>query len=148
MATVRADLFMIRFLKEIYLTGFTFFYRASNKSWSHGANAGKGAAGVSLFAWINLLTISMWIDILDGRQFLLVFDRWKVGIAVLAFFCANYYALVIRCHGIRFERQFNNLQKSKQTFLQVSYLVINLISVAFFIYSAYAYQHFFHIIPK
>jgi len=141
-------MFMIRFLKELCLTEFTFFYRASNKSWSHGANAGKAAAAVSLSACIILLTISMWIDILNGKQFLMVFDRWKVGIAILAFFCGNFYVLAIRGHGIRFEREFNNLQKSKRTFLGVSCLVINLISVAFFLYSGHVYQHFFHIIPK
>jgi ABC-type transport system involved in Fe-S cluster assembly fused permease/ATPase subunit len=138
---------MIRFLKELYFVGFVFFYRASNKSWSHSINLARGAAGVSFFGWIMLLTISMWVEIFDGRQFL-VFDLWKVGIAIFAIYCVNYYVLVIRGHGIRFEREFNNLKKSKQTFLQVSYLVINLISVAFFLYSGHVLQHFFHIVPK
>lgn len=141
-------MFMIRFLKELYLAEFTFFYRASNKSWSHGANAGKGVAGVSLFASLILLGVGMWIAILTGKQSLLVFDRWKVAIAFFAFFCVNYYFLAIRGHGIRFEREFNNFKKSKQTFLQISCVAIQLISAAFFIYTGYVYQHFFHIIPK
>ncbi len=90
----------------------------------------------------------MWIAILIKNRFFLEFNRWEVGIAVFAIYCVNYYVLVIRGHGISFERQFNHLKKSKQTFLQVSYLVINLISVALFIYTVYAYQHFFHIVPK
>jgi len=90
----------------------------------------------------------MWIDIFNGKQFLMVFDRWEVGIAFFAFFCVNFYILAIRGHGIRFEREFNNLKKSKRTLLGVSCLLTNLISVTFFLYSGYIYQHFFHIVPK
>jgi hypothetical protein len=141
-------MFMIRFLRELYFVGFTIFFRASNKSWSHSINLARGAAGVSFFGWIMLLTIRMWIEVFNGNRFFLMFNQWEVGIAAFVIYCVNYYVLVIRGHGIRFEREFNNLQKSKRTFLQVSYLVINLISVAVFIYSISAYQHFFHIVPK
>jgi hypothetical protein len=139
---------MICLLKELYLTEFVFFYRASKKSWSHGTNVGKGAAGVSLFAWIILLSISMWIEIFCGKRFLFVFNRLEVGVFVFAFFCVNYYILAIRGYGIRFEREFNNLKKPKQTFLLISCCVIQIVSVAFFTYSGYVYQHFFHIVPK
>jgi hypothetical protein len=139
---------MIRFLKELYLAEFTFFYRASSKSWSHGANAGKGAAGVSLVLSLILMGISLWIEIFTRSQFLPVLNRWETWIASLAFIVVNYYVLVIRGHGIRFERELNDLKKSKQTFLQVSSLVVSLASAAFFICSLFAYQHFFHIIPK
>jgi hypothetical protein len=139
---------MIRFLKELYLTEFIVFYRASQKSWSHGYNAGKGAAGVSLFVGIILMCITLWIEIFTGNQFLPILNRWETWIGFLAFVLVNYYFLVIRGHGIRFEREFNNLKKSKRMFLQVSCFVVSLISAGFFIYSAHAYQHFFHIIPK
>lgn len=139
---------MIHFLKEFYLAEFAFFYRASSKSWSHGYNAGKGAAGVSLFAAIIIMCISLWIEIFTGNQFLPVLSRWETLIASLAFVFVNYFVLVIRGHGIRFEREFNNLPKSKQKFLRINCLLGTLISAASFVYSVYAYQHFFHTIPK
>jgi len=139
---------MIRFFKELYLAEFTFFYRASNKSWSHGYNSGKGAAGVSLVLFLILMGISLWIEIFTRSQFLPVLDRWETWIVSLAFIVVNYYVLAIRGHGIRFEREFDNLKKSKQTFLQVSCFVLSLASAAFFICSLFVYQHFFHIIPK
>jgi hypothetical protein len=139
---------MIRFLKELYLMGFTFFYRASNKSWSHTTNAGKGAAGVSLFLSIILVTISMWIGVFMGKHIFLVISQLEAWIASFAIFCVNYYVLVIRGHGIKFEREFNHLKKSKQTFLQISCVATQLTSVALFLYSANVYQHFFYIVPK
>jgi hypothetical protein len=141
-------MFMIHFLKEFYLAEFAFFYRASSKSWSHGYNTGKGVAGVSLVLSLILLTICGWIEILTGKQYLPVLPQWETWIASLAFIFVNYYVLVIRGHGIRFEREFNNFTKSKQNVLRVSCLAVTLTSAAFFICSAYAYQHFFHIIPK
>ena len=141
-------MFMIRFLKELYLAEFTFFYRASSKSWSHGYNAGKGAAGVSLVLFLILMGICLWIEIFTRSQFLPVLSRWETWIASLAFIVVNYYVLVIRGHGIRFEQEYNNLKKSKQTNLQVSCFVVILASAAFFIFSIFANQHFFHIVPK
>ena len=139
---------MIRFLKELYLAEFTFFYRASSKSWSHGYNAGKGAAGVSLILSLILMGISLWIEIFTRSQFLPVLSRWETWIASLAFIVGNYYILVIRGHGIRYEHGFNNLNKSKQTNLQICCFVVILASSAFFIFSLFANQHFFHIVPK
>jgi hypothetical protein len=112
---------MIQFLKELYLTGYVFFYRASSRSWSHAYNVGKGIAGVSLFVSLILLGINGWIEILVGKQFFIPhvsrLDGW---VEAFVTFLANYYILVVRSHGIRFEKDFNNLKKSKQTFLQVS----------------------------
>ncbi|HSY10385.1 MAG TPA: hypothetical protein VK840_05665 [Candidatus Dormibacteraeota bacterium] len=140
---------MIRFFKELYLTGYVFFYRASSRSWSHAYNVGKGIAGVSLFVSLILMGINAWIEILVGKQFFIPhvsrFDGWVEAFII---FLVNYYILAIRGLGVGFEKDFNNLKKSKQTFLQVSCCVMQIISVIFFIFSGYAYRHFFHIIPK
>lgn len=147
---------MIRFLKELYLAEFTAFFKAwSNSRWSSSwkpslsLKAGIGVAGVSLLIALTLIGISMWIEIIMGKRVIVPhISKLTVWIASLVVYLANYYALVIRGHGIRFEREFNNLEKSKQIFWRVGCWVMELATLIFFIYSGYAYQHFFHIVPK
>jgi len=139
---------VLRFLKELYLVEFSFFYKASNKMSSHGANAAKGVAGVCLFVSIILLSIGMWIDVFLGKRFVGQLNQFEFAVGAMAFYCINYYVLVILGHGVKFEREFDNIKKSKRTFLQISCVALQLFSTAFFCYSAYFYQRFFHIIPK
>jgi hypothetical protein len=139
---------IFQFLKELYLAEFTSFYKASSGSWTPGINAAKGATGVALFEWIILAGIASWLDILAGTRFLLQFSKLAIVIAFFALYFVNYYVLVTRGHGIKFEREFNNLKKSKRTLLRISCYLMELATVAFFICSVYAYHHFFHIIPK
>ena len=140
---------MISFLKELYLSEFTSFYRASKSSWSHHYNAGKGVAGVSLFTFLIFAGIETQIEILVGKQSLsLYLAHWYGWIATFVVFAINYYILVIRGHGIRFEREFDNLKKSKQKKLRASCWVMEIASAVFVFYSIYAYRHYFHIIPK
>jgi hypothetical protein len=140
---------MIRFLKELYFAEFTSYFRVNKKWFSRGWNLGQGCAGVTIFMCLILVGISGWIDILVGKRFLISdayqLQGWSVSFAVYWF---NYYVLVIRGHGIRFEQEFNHLKKSKQTFLRVSCWVMEIFTAAFFICSVKAYWNFFHIIPK
>ena len=139
---------MFRFFKETYLTEFALFFRAGGEWWTLGINAGKGAAGVTLFECIILVGIEAWIEMLIGKRFHLDFYQWAIWIAVFVLYFANYYVLVTRGHGIRFEREFNNLEKPRRILLRASCRVMELATVAFILCSIYAYHHFFHIIPK
>lgn len=147
---------MIRFFKELYLAEFAFIFKTwSSSRWrsswkpSPSLKAGVGVAGVSIFVSLLVIVIGGWIEILIGKQFLPHnIPRWGIWIATLVVYLMNYYVLVIRGHGIRFERDFDNLEKSKRTFLRVSCRVFELSSLVFIFYSFYAYQHFFHIVPK
>jgi hypothetical protein len=141
---------MIRFLKELYLTGYVFFYRASGRSWSHQYNVAKGVAGVSLFVFLAFTGIEVWIEILMGKQSLtlLYFARWYRYASIFAWLLANYYILVSRGYGVRFEKDFDNLKKSTQTFLQVICCLVQVASVALFIFSGLAYRHVFHVVAK
>jgi hypothetical protein len=140
---------MIRFFKELYLAEFTSFYKASSNSWKPIINAAKGAAGVTLFECINLIGVVAWIEIFVGKRFLLPnLHQLDIWIAVFALYFWNYYILVTRGHGIRFEREFDNLKKSKRTFLRVSCYLMEFATAVFFLCSIYAYHRFFHIIPK
>jgi hypothetical protein len=73
---------------------------------------------------------------------------WASAVITLAFYLPNYYVLVIRGHGITFEREFAHLDKSRKVLLLVSCAVLLLATIMLTIYSVSAYQRFFHIIPK
>jgi hypothetical protein len=147
---------MIRFLKELYLAEFAFIFKAwSSSRWSSSwkpspsLKAGVGVAGVSIFLCLIVIVAGGWIEILIGKQFLPHnISRWGIGIATLAIFLINYYVLVIRGHGIRFEREFDNFKKSKQKLLRISCWVFELSSLMLIFYSFFAYQRFFHIVPQ
>jgi len=144
---------MVRFFKQLYLTGFTVGFRLRmperlGGGWGPIIDAGKGILVVSLIAFINLTNIADWIEIHNGTRFSFDSDPWVTKAAVLALYLMNYYVLVTRGHGIKFEREFNHLEKSRKILLLVSFGVLLLATVAFSIYSISAHQRFFHIIPK
>lgn len=136
---------MFRFFKEIYLTCFTLFYRFACKRWSHGSNVGKGLGGVVLIESICLIVIASWIEIYSGARFLLTQGKMTVWAVILIIAVPNFYALVVRDHGIKFEREFSHLEKGRRLRLVLNCAAVLLILLAFAIYSVYTYQHFFHI---
>lgn len=139
---------MVRFLKEIYLVGFTLGYKASSKSWSPSLNAGKGVAGVTIFEVLILMTIEGWVEMFFGTRFSFNTSPWAIRVAAVALYFANYYVLVVRGYGIKFEHEFNDLSKSRKIFLLVSCVLMFLTAIAVIICSISAYHRFFHIISK
>ncbi len=147
---------MVQFFKELYLAEFAFIFKAwSGSRWSGSwkpnpsLKAGVGVAGVSIFVCLIAIGIGGWVEILIGKRFLsLNISQWEIWVATLAVYLVNYYILVIRGHGIGFEREFDNFKKSKQKLLRISCWIFELSSLMFIFYSFYAYQRFFHIVPK
>ncbi len=62
-------------------------------------------------------------------------------VAVLALYFASHYILVVRGHGIKFEREFNNLKKSRKMLLVTSCAVIMLVAIVFSLRMRDLYQH-------
>jgi hypothetical protein len=139
---------MLRFLKELYLTAFTFGFRVSGSSWSPIMNTSKGVGSISIIEGFILMSIESWIEMYFGTRFMLSISKWAIGIAFLILYYANYHVLVTRGHGLEFEREFSNLDKSKKNVLLASYVVLLLVTIAFMAASVSAYHHHFHIIPK
>jgi hypothetical protein len=139
---------MFRYFKELYLTWFILGFRVSVNSWSSGMNAGKGVLGVTLISGAIIMGGELWIELLVGTRFSFHTNPWTIRIAALALYFVNYYVLVTRNYGIKFEREFTHLQKSRKVLLHVSCAVLLLSIIAFIIYSVSVYQHLFHIIPK
>jgi hypothetical protein len=144
---------MIRFLKELYLAGFAlaFRFRLSgrrgrwNPSLEPIMDAGRGVFLISIILLVILTNIEGWIEIFIGTRFSFHSNRWATGAIALAFFFVNYYILVIRAHGLKYEREFTHLEKSRKVLLQVSWTIVVLATIVFSIYSISAYQHFFHL---
>ncbi|MGB7749531.1 MAG: hypothetical protein WBN75_19845 [Verrucomicrobiia bacterium] len=142
---------MIRFFKELYLTGFTLGFRARmpekfGGGWGPVIDAGKGVAVLSLIILINLTNIRGWIEIYIGTRFSFDSSRWAQWAIALIFFYANYYVLVTRGRGIKFEREeFKNLKISRKVLLIMSFTALLLATIVFSIYSVSTYQRFFHL---
>ncbi len=136
---------MIRFLKEIYLTGFTILFRLSRaKKITY--RAGGAITIITLIESFNLLSISSCIEMFVGKQFLPRFSEPEV---LLAFFVLGYLNLyfLITCgftfgHGIAFEREFDKLGKSRRILLMVSCAVLLLATIVFSICSISAHRRF------
>jgi hypothetical protein len=139
---------ILRFFKELYLVGFTLGFRASSSSWTPGLNAGKGVAGVTIIQVLIFMAIEGWIEMLVGTRLSFDTSPWAIRIAALALYLANYYVLVTRGYGIKFEREFDSLKKPRRVFLLVSCVLMILAAITVTICSVSAYHRVFHIVPK
>jgi hypothetical protein len=141
---------VFQFLKELYLTAFTlgFRFRAPKRfggGWGPIVDTGKGVGFVSIIELVILTDLQGWIEFLVGTRSSFDSDRWATWAIALAFYLANYYILVTRGHGIKFEREFTHLKKSRKILLVTSCAVLLLATIAFSICSIPAYQRFFHL---
>jgi hypothetical protein len=132
---------MIRFLKEIYLTGFTIVFKLSRaKKITY--KVGGAAAILTLVECFNLSNILSWIDIFSGKELLPRFSEPEVLLAFFTLGFLNIYVLFIRGHGIKFECEFDNFKQSRKILLVTSCVVLLLATIAFSIYSTLAYRRF------
>jgi hypothetical protein len=139
---------MFQFLKDLYFTCFTLFFRVGIYRWSLPTEIGKAVVCVTLVEGIILMGIETWIEIYFGKRFLFGLEKLATCIAYLTLFLPNYYVLAIRGHGIKFERKFTHLTKSRKVILATSFAALLMATVAFFVYSVTVYHQYFHIIPK
>jgi hypothetical protein len=139
MATVRADPFMFRFFKELYLTGFIIIFKVSRAK-NIAYKAGGAIGFITVIEWLILLGISSYMEMFVGKMFL--FSKPVILIAFLALFFLNQYILFIRGYGIKFEREFDKLEKSRKILLIVSCAILALSAIVFFVWSSIAYRHF------
>jgi hypothetical protein len=144
---------MIQFIKELYFTAFTLGYKFRtaggwqrlNHRFGTKMDQGKGVLFVSIIELFLLKGIESHIEIYTRTRFLFDSSFGVIIIISFAFYCANYYALIVRGHGMRFERDFKDLKRSKKFILVASFAVLLLATITFCIYSDSAYRRFFHI---
>jgi len=142
---------MIQFLKELYLTVFVLGYRFNiaggwaplNPRLGVLMDQTKGAFAVSIIVILTLAGIEMYVQFLLGRKF--AFDDSLLDVvAALAIYFVNLHLLVTRGHGVRFEREFNNLKKSRKILLVTVSITLMLAGVAFALYVRSVYLRFFY----
>jgi hypothetical protein len=108
--------------------------------------AGGAMTIITLIEAFNLSNIMCWLDIFAGKRILPRFSEPEVLLAFLALGFLNLYVLFL-CgftffHGIKFEREFDNLKKSRKILLVTSCVVLLLATIVFSIYSTSAHRHF------
>lgn len=144
---------MVQFLKDLYLTTFTLGYKSGiaggwqrvNHRFGIKMDQGKGVLLVTLVELFLLKGIESCIEIHTGTKF--TFDS-PVGVVIIisfAIYYANYYPLIIRGYGTRFEHDFNSLKRPRKIILVISFAVLLTASIAFCIYSDSAYRRFFRL---
>src|SRR5712675_2123384 len=132
---------MIRFFKDLYVTFFAigFKLRAPQQlggGWGPDVDAGKGVLLIWFIEFLILKGIQPYVEVLVGARFFFDSSLWGRAAITLALYLPNYYILVTRGHGIRFERDFIHLQKSRKILLLVSCAVLLLATIAFTMHSA------------
>jgi hypothetical protein len=130
---------MIRFVKEVYFTGFAIFFKIP---WPKDIDfkAGRAIAGITVIEWFILLGVEWHIEMFLNTKF--AFSGIVVIIAFFALFFANQYFLTIRRDGIKFAGEFDSLKKTKRIFLVGSFAVFSVAAIVFGICSAIAHRHF------
>jgi hypothetical protein len=131
---------MFKFLKEIYFTAFTIFFKVGGAAWTPGINAGKGVTGVTMIEWALFVGVWSWIDVLDKTNTFTAVPKLAVIIAFFALWIANCYPLVVLGYGITFEREFNQLKKSKKMSLVAGFLTVLLVVTSFFLRATSAHR--------
>jgi len=130
---------MIKFLWEVYLTGFALYFRFSREK-SVGYKAGYAIAILTFVEWLILIGIFFCVQTFLGKR--LSLSKSMVIMTILALFFLNMYVLFIRGHGIKFAREFDMLKKSKRITLVVSCVMVAVAAIVLFIFSAIAYRRF------
>ena len=132
---------MIRFLKEIYLTGFALLFRHSRNK-QIGYKVGASISIITLVELFNIMNIASCVEMFSGKRFLPHFAEPEIILIVLVTGFLNAYVLFSCGYGIKFEREFDHLKKSRRVFLTVSCVVVLLVTIAFSIYSISAHRRF------
>jgi uncharacterized membrane protein YidH (DUF202 family) len=130
---------MIRFFKEVYLTGYVIIFRISRvKDIAYKAGAAIGF--VTLIESLFLIGIDNCIEMFLNKKVIL--SKPAVWLALFALFLINVYFLFFRRYGTKFEREFDNIKKSRRIILVVSCVVVVVAVIVFCIFSSIAYRRF------
>lgn len=125
---------MIRFFKELYLTGFTLSFRFRmperfGGGWEPTVDAVKGVTGVAAIEIVIFTMIMMWIEIYFGARFFSNAGKLIFVLSIMPIYFVNYYALLTRGHGIKFKREHDTLEKSRRLLLRSGISFMYLASV-------------------
>jgi hypothetical protein len=130
---------LIQFFKEVYLAGYVLCFRLS-RSRNVNYKAGGAIGFITLVEWLILIGIVLYVQISIRNKF--VFPKPLVIFAFITLFFVNQYFLTVRRHGIKFERDFDSLEKRKRITLVLIFAAITVAATVFCICSGIAFRHF------
>ena len=130
---------MIRFLKEVYLTGFAIMYRIPRTK-DIAYKAGGATVAITVVEWFVLEGLRGYIGIYLNKK--IIISEPIVLIAYFALFLVNGYFLFFLKHGIKFAHEFDSLKKSRRILLVVSFAVLSVAAIVFGICATIAHRRF------
>lgn len=143
---------MIRFLKEVYCTGFIIGHRLRfpqrlGGGWGPDMDNARGVLFVSLIQGLILLNLECLIQVRFGTMIIPSISKWMILCVYAVLFCTNYYVLVIRRYGVKYVQQYSNLNKYRKVILLGSWAILLLVILVFSIYTVSVYRRYFHLVP-
>lgn len=133
---------MIRFLKEVYLTIFVVIVKVPARPGNTFGKIGSAIAAITLIEWFNFVNILSSAEMLVGKKFLFYYSKPVVLIAFVGLFFTNQYIPFVRKHGIKFEKEFDNLKRPRKILLISSCAVLLLATIIFSVCSTVAHRRF------
>ena len=100
------------FIRHSYLTLFVIFFRAGGTYWTRGINAWKGIAGLTLMQAALIVSACDWLPSIGITNPLFGAKKSTIGILVMVVYLTNFYALVVRGTGIKYESSWSGLMPS------------------------------------
>jgi hypothetical protein len=135
---------MMQFIKNVVLTGFVLFYRIPGKN--HRIKINGAITLIALIEWLILSGFLCLYDIFSGKQIVLSHPTFFQKIIVISLFAILWFLnkRIFFVQGVNFEREFDNIEKSRRGLLIISFAALLLSAIGLFVFSRIAYQHFFH----
>jgi hypothetical protein len=127
-------------IREVYLGIFVLFFRIGQNSWSYTSNVAKAVAGITWLHLMLLIGLIAWLYFFSGDKLLLAIPRPAFYILFGILTLLNYYTLVTRGVGTRFEAQFASFGHRHRVLLLATSLAIIVCTFGFAIFSGY-YVH-------
>ena len=133
---------IVRQSKELYLALFVVLFRISR--WRATAKVSSAIVGLSVVDSTIALIFFSWVEIVAGRRLGLL-NFWFIGIALFPIYFINHYVLIVRGHGMAFERKFNDFAKNRRVALRLIASGLFVITYAALFFTIAVYQQTFHI---
>jgi hypothetical protein len=116
--------------KELYLSVFVLLFRISR--WKGEFRAYSAALGVAVVEGILVLTFWAWIQ--TATKHYIEVNKWALIIAIFVIVSPTNYFLVLRGHGLAFERRFDDFSERKQAALYIAAVCIVVgVGIAFYL---------------
>jgi hypothetical protein len=125
-------------IKKVYLSVFDIFYSSASSEWSESLNSWKGVLGVTLVEWALINIVNIWALFFVRINISGLFGTIGFDFLLVLSFCLNYFALVTRGVGIRYEHELGILEASQRRASTIIGSGVTIIILGILVFSLYA----------